>query len=523
MDFKYITKPEYSIKKDLIKKRDLSIIEFQIRLLDLAKLDKTPDMEKLNFVKIISSNLEEFISVRLPNIEEVDERSQIIHLIESIFDVLGSIVTNTIQGYPLDIFCNRNFKKVVPHRNFRYIYSGETQNEVIKDLLSSLEMKKHVKSVTILCENIDKITNCPVIRVPAQVLDIERIIESLKPMMDKSAYYNNKPIRYDRNDYYEVLQKKDVLIRTPYDDYQTVLDFIDQMCTSTEIQSVFITLYRTAEHSKIVQSLVKAADSGKRVFVFIEPTARDNEQLNLDNIKALKRSNVCVRYNYFNYKVHGKMFLAVDKNWKLFAHIGTGNYNEKTEKFYTDFHLLTTNYSITSELLNILMCMFKKKVFKTFITKEQRIFASPLNFRSKIMDLIDDEIKKGDDGRIWIKCNNICDKQVIAKLYHAADAGVDVRVITRTGCSIYPYKDNVTIKSKVGQYLEHDRFYIFGYQYFISSGDLLLRNLSKRIELLCEITSIENQVKIEKTFLNLWTGDIHVLQKDGRWKLELAE
>ena len=521
MDFKYITKPEYSIKKDLIKKRDLSIIEFQIRLLDLAKLDKTPDMENLNFVKIISSNLEEFISVRLPNIEDVDERSQIIHLIESIFDVLGTIVTDTIQSYPVDVCCNKNIEKIIPHRNFRYIYSGETQNETIKDLVSSLEMKKHVKSVTILCENTDAITNCPAIRVPTQVL--ERIIESLKPIVDKSAYYNNKPIKYDMINYHEVLQKKDVLIRTPYDNYQAVLDFIDQMCISDEIQAVFITLYRTAEHSKIVQSLVKAAKSGKRVFVFIEPTARDNEQLNLDNIKALKHHNICVRYNYFNYKVHGKMFLAVDKHWKLFAHIGTGNYNEKTAKFYTDFHLLTSNYSITNELLNILMCVFKKKVFKTVVAKKQRLFASPLNFRSRIMELIDNEIQKGNNGRIWIKCNSICDKQIISKLYRAADAGVDVRVVARTGCSIYSYKDKITIKSKVGQYLEHDRFYIIGYQYFISSGDLLMRNLSKRIELLCEITQIENKLKIEKTFLDLWDGDIHVLQKDGRWKLELAE
>lgn len=523
MDFKYITKPEYSIRTNMIKKRDLSIIEFQIRLLDLAKLDKTPDMEKLNFVKIIFSNLEEFISVRLPNIKEEDERSQIIHLIESIFDILGQIVSTVIKKYPISIDIDKNTKKKVQHRNFRYIYSGETQNEVIHDLLNSLEMKKQTKSFTLLCEDISNITKFPVIRVPSQVLAIQRIIDSIKPIATNESYYHNKPIQYEELDYYEVLQQKDILIRNPYDDYQMVLDFIDQMCTSDKVRSVFITLYRTAEHSKIVQSLVKAAKSGKNVFVFIEPTARDNEQLNLDNIKALNLSNVCVRYNYFNYKVHGKMFLAVDKDWKMFAHIGTGNYNENSAKFYTDFHLLTNDYTITNELLNILMFMFKKRVFKTIIDGNQRLFASPLNFRTKIMELIDEEIKKGDKGRIWVKCNNLCDTQIISKLYRAADVGVDVRIITRTGCSIYSHKDTVTIKSKVGQYLEHDRFYIMGYQYFISSGDLLFRNLSKRIELLCEITHIENQLKIEKTFLNLWNSDIHRLQKDARWKLELAE
>ena len=168
------------------------------------------------------------------------------------------------------------------------------------------------------------------------------------------------------------------------------------------------------------------------------------------------------------------------------------------------------------------MAAFRREIYRTH-TSKLHLYSSPLNFRSTITELINEERKKGRNGQIRIKCNSLCDYEVIDKLYNAAKAGVDVQIISRTGCSI-SVTDNIKVRSKVGRYLEHDRFYIFGKddncKVYISSADLLLRNLNKRLEILCEIIDVDNKKKVIQTFTEIWNSKhIHILQENGRWRM----
>jgi polyphosphate kinase len=217
--------------------------------------------------------------------------------------------------------------------------------------------------------------------------------------------------------------------------------------------------------------------------------------------------------------VHGKIFCAITKDGIIYSHIGTGNYNEDTAKIYTDFHLLTANPRITTEVFQIFKCLFERKMYIPR-SKESTLYVSPGNFRDAIFHLIEDEMKKHSNGKIMLKCNSLCDGEVIDKLYSAAEAGVQIKIICRTGCSIMAHQ-NISIRSKVGRFLEHDREYIFGDRVFISSADLLLRNISKRVETLCEIKDIALSKRIINNFDRIWNDkSIYSLLENGRWDKE---
>lgn len=529
MDYKLINNiNELYKQKHYLKNRNLSILEFQMRVMDMIYLNDVPFMERLNFIKIICNNLEEFISVRLSeNNPEILPR--LIHTIESIYKKLGNFLdyVNELNGANLEGNMMSGCK-VINDKSFRYIYAGETSEEIASEIKDVIRIKEGNDSVYVLYANKkpdesripQKINNY--IKVPSCIILIDDYLEYYsKKSSDVDYFPKEKEMTFGIN-YYNKLQEKDILIRNPYESYGHVVDFIIQMCNHSEITTIFITLYRTAKDSIIIKSLLNANRKGKDVYVYIEPTARDSEEENLKNIQDLLRVGIHVNCNYYNYKVHGKLFCAVDKDGKVFAHVGTGNYNEKTAKIYTDFHLMTTNEVITNEAMQIMMSIFRKDIYKA-PNKPLHLYSSPLNFRTAISKLINGEIAKGENGIIRIKCNSICDCAIIDKLYQAASAGVKVFIICRTGCSI-TFHDNIEIRSKVGRYLEHDRFYIFGKdedsKVFISSADLLLRNINKRLEILCEIISEENKEKVITTFEDLWNSNhIHVLQENGKWRM----
>jgi polyphosphate kinase 1 len=530
MDFKFIDNANKLYKqKHYLKNRDLSILEFQLRLVDLLYLNDIPFMERINFIKIICNNLEEFISVRLPNVEP-DKISQMIHTIESIYKKLGEFLNyvNDINEVHLEDY-TKSLYKIISDKSFRYIYAGESSIEIADEIKDVIKIKNGIHTVDILYSNCN--INSPIfknkdvkhfIKIPMSIMILDDYIEYYSKISSEMDYYPKEKINVPEIDYFTHLQTKDMLIRNPYESYDYVVNFIDQMCKHSEIVAVFITLSRTAKDSKIIKSLLAAKLQGKDVYVYIEPTARDNEEDNLKNIELLNSAGIHVNCNYYNYKVHGKVFCAIGKNGKIFTHIGTGNYNEKTAKIYTDFHLLTTNQSITLEALKVMMSIFRKDIYKSF-NNDLHLYSSPLNFRPTIIRLIKSEIKKGNNGYIRIKCNSICDCDVIDKLYQAASTGVKVQIISRTGCSVSIH-ENIEVRSKVGRYLEHDRFYIFGKdddcKVYISSADLLLRNINKRLEILCEILEDENKEKILTTFEEIWNAKhIHILQENGKWRM----
>lgn len=520
MDFKFsLQKPEIINEIAACNKREKSILDFQLRVFDLVSLESTPILEKINFIKIVSSNLEEFITTRLVDIHKDGELKRMIHTIELIYQRLGEAIVEMNEVFGIDpIESDCNFYKKLKHWAFKPIYSEENDYQTSSELIDYAEDDPSQLSSIFVLYSGGEIPSDPriisVIKVPKEIIQIDEYIQRYKQKFGNEVFPKKiifRPIK----SYQKYLTYGDLLIRNPYDSYQYVTDFIHEMCVSPKIRSIFITLYRTAKESKIIKSLISARRMGKSVHVYVELTARGDEYNNLKTVKILRENGICVKTNYFNYKVHSKLFLAIDNNFKKYAHIGTGNYNEKTAKSYTDFQLITANDLITNEISRILVSLFEKQIYRSNITTNF-IYSAPVNFRSTVNNLIQREIEKGIDGRIWVKCNNLCDMNVIKLLYKAADSGVDVKIICRTGCSILPRK-NLEVRSKVGQYLEHDRFYIFGDESYISSADLLFRNISKRLEILCRI----NSGRIKETFEEIWNSQsIHRLISDGSWKLE---
>jgi polyphosphate kinase 1 len=421
--------------------------------------------------------------------------------------------------------------RFISDKTFRYIYTEESTLEILDEIKNLIRIKedstfniiqstcnsKHILDRFFIEMNLELDGYA---FIQENIMRIKDIIRNIKSDNKESNLYYSKfiPI-YNNINYKNELIKKDIVIRNPYESYEHVTDFINQMCLSEDIKTIFCTLYRTAKESVIVESLIKAKKSNKSIYVYVEPNARGDEKQNVFLIERLLKNKIHVSCNYYTYKVHSKLFCAIDNSGIIYAHIGTGNYNENNARIYTDLNLLTTNPTITSQVVKMFMCILKKKIFfpDDSIVKK-KLFSSPINLREEIISRIDGEIRKGNNGRIYIKCNSLCDLQVIDRLYKASLVGVSIKIISRTAISMLPINKNIQIRSKVGRFLEHDRIYIFGNDLYISSADLLLRNINKRVEILCQITDENCKMKVYNIFNEVWNSeDIYYIGKDYLW------
>lgn len=514
MDYKYT----FSSDTDL-EDRILEPLNFQMRILDIVEYDKTPIVEKVRFMDIIYRNLKEYFGVY---IYEIKEPSNIFNIFNQMKDITNrmnlcilqlnkecKIELPVLEKPLIDILCPIIFKSV---------YSEETteeQNEELYKYTNSLD-----SLYSIFINKKIHITNHNCIynmELPENIMRISEYLKVYKEKFSKEIY----PIQQDHSmiewrDYLD--KKKEMIFRCPDVSYDFVLSFIHQMCINKEIISIFITLYRvsTKSDAKIIESLICAAKNEKKVFVYIESHARNDEENNLKIANKLsKYKNIYISNSYFGYKVHAKMFLAIDKSYNYkYAHISTGNYNEITGNSYTDTHLITTKRSITKEITNMFTCLHEKIVYRA-PTPNEDIYFSPSNIRLKLTLLFHEEIKKKSEGEIWIKCNNLCDDEMTSLIEEARRAGVKIWIICRSYCTIKP-SANVRIRSKIGQYLEHDRYYVFGKKAYIASADLLFRNLSKRVETMCEA----DYYVITNYFSRVWfQTPIHEMKSDGSWEL----
>lgn len=291
-------------------------------------------------------------------------------------------------------------------------------------------------------------------------------------------------------------QKKELLVYTPYVPYDCiVLPFIETMIQSDLVTEIAMTVYRMELDSPIVSLLQYAASvHHKEVYVYVEVSARGNEESNMDIIQILQSAGVHVGYRFKGYKVHAKMFVAkyrtgLDEQFQetfgYYTHLSTGNYSIKNAKGYTDIQLITPNTQVGEDALHFvrdILCNPEEPEPSTVIAPA--IGIGPNYLREKITELIQNEMLYGEKGRIWIKCNSICDRQIVSLLRNAASIGCDVKLIIRTGIGVIA-DDHINIHSKIGRFLEHERLYIFGHDgAYMSSADLMTRNLSKRIETL---------------------------------------
>lgn len=331
---------------------------------------------------------------------------------------------------------------------------------------------------------------------------------------------------FDSNEsIFTTLEKQDVLMYHPYESFDPVVKFIQVASKDPDVVSIKMTLYRSGTNSPIVQALMNASESGKQVTVMVELKARFDEENNLIWAKALEKSGAHVIYGIKGFKVHAKATLVTRrKNGKLkqYAHLGTGNYNPSTAKIYTDMSYMTSKDEITNDLTRFFHFLtgFSKK------GKLNELYMAPSQIKPKILSLIHNETRQGENGQIIAKINSLVDEDVIRALYKASQAGVKIDLIVRGICCLKPgivgVSENIRVISILGKYLEHPRTFYFkndASAVYISSADWMPRNLVRRIELLTAIKDETAKNKILQ-ILQLQCADnalSHELQSDGSY------
>jgi len=341
----------------------------------------------------------------------------------------------------------------------------------------------------------------------------------------------DSPSNKTLNSIFKVLRKKNILLHHPYDLFKTsVEEFMNRAADDPLVMAIKITLYRVSKESPIIKALMRAAENGKEVMTLVELKARFDEDNNIQWAKQLEQAGVHVVYGIIGFKTHTKIALVVRKEkgrLRNYFHIGTGNYNSNTSRFYTDLGLLSIDPDIASDLLelfNYLSGFSKQKPF-------QKLLVSPSSMREKFIFLIKREIKNAKEGKkaeIIAKMNSLVDPEIIKLLYLASKAGVKINLIIRGICCLYPERknlsENIKVISIIGHFLEHSRIFWFqnddNPEVFIGSADWMRRNLDRRIE---AITPIKDS-KLKSNLYNLLQIYIRdnyyswVMQQDGSYK-----
>lgn len=623
--------------------REISWISFNKRVLSCAFKSSNPMNERLNFLGITESNLDEFISVRFSNAfynQDTEPYKEILHKIKKFKDSqnevykvlqkeiekkfhlsfttpdklskkekerLYSVFTNNI--FPLltpmdmsqneiniisglsyisvllnrrngresltvipllknidsiyqinnkvlfledivlyymnnDIFINQNIIDKAVFRIIRdgsVILSHDESRFIIDRMQETIDLRNHAKPLFLyLRKNCsDRMENVleSTFKIPDEHVYTNNIISNYKIFSNDKllgsdqSYKPFNPFNYENyGNYYNIfdaISSEDILLHHPYDSYDTVIKFIEHAAIDQDVETIKQTLYRVSSiDSPIVNALCKASDNGKFVTVLVEIKARFDEENNISVIKKLKRHNVNVILGSEFLKTHCKICSVTRREndkIKIYTHLATGNYNEKTSKIYTDLSYFTSKQKIGIDILNIFNILSGHSKPDE---KLQKVYYSPVNLRSQLVKCINREIhnaKKGNKGEIFIKVNSISDPDMVNKLYEAADSGVHVDIVCRGICSIVPRK-NLRIKSIVGRFLEHSRIYYFyndkNPEYYISSADLLTRNLDRRVETLVSLKD-SNVVKQIEWIIKVFKKDSlnsFIMTKDGKWE-----
>ncbi len=290
------------------------------------------------------------------------------------------------------------------------------------------------------------------------------------------------------------VEKKDLLLFYPFESMEPFLQLIREASLAQDVISIKITIYRLASHTRLIDYLCDAAERGKEVTVLMELRARFDEQNNIDWSERLEEAGCVVTYGFDSYKVHSKVCLITRKSKNGVAYItqiGTGNYNENTAKLYTDLSLITASRQIGQDAAEF----FKNLAIGNLNGNYKHLLVAPVSLKQTILRLIDEEMSKGEEGRIFVKINSLTDAEIIDKLSQASCAGVKVQMIVRGICCLLPgipgKTENIRICSIVGRFLEHSRIYCFGSgkneKMYISSADFMTRNTERRVEVACPI------------------------------------
>jgi polyphosphate kinase len=316
----------------------------------------------------------------------------------------------------------------------------------------------------------------------------------------------------------EVIARKDVLIFLPYHTFSNIIRLLREAALDEQVEEMKITLYRLADNSRIISALINAAKNGKKVTVVMELQARFDEENNIHWTEKLEQEGVNVIFGVGGLKVHSKIILIrrrEEGKIRNYVSLGTGNFNEKTARVYTDYHLFTSDKRITKEVVRLFT--FFEANYKVF--KNKHLMLSPFSFRSGMLKAIDREIeiaRSGRDARIVLKLNSLCDTGIIERLYTASEAGVKIRLIVRGICSLIPGKpglsENIECISIVDRFLEHSRIFYFHNdgkeKIYISSADIMARNIEYRIEVTVPIYDPDIRKQLKDHLEILWSDNV---------------
>ena len=401
---------------------------------------------------------------------------------------------------------------------------------LIERMASSLKQRQRADAVRFVFDE----------QIPARLLDYLRKrfgFGKYDSMIPGGRYHNSKdflsfpnagpkylefkplpPIRIERlegeTNLFDAIREKDVFLYYPYHPFDYIVDLLKTAALDPAVLAIRICLYRVAKNSRVVDALINAKNNGKNVQVVVELAARFDELANINWAQRLTDTGIEVIFGIPGLKVHSKLFLIErqeDQAIRYYSHIGTGNFNEKTARLYTDFTLLTFDQNIGRDVAQVFE--FLKYTYRR--PDYQMLLVSPHSSRSGLVAMIDREIRHAREGyraEMLLKCNNLVDQQLNHKLYEASQAGVEIRLIVRGMCSLKPgvpgLSENIEAISIVDRYLEHPRAYIFHNRgqpsYYIGSADLMTRNIDYRVEVLCPVLDADAQQMLQDILDQQW-------------------
>ena len=321
------------------------------------------------------------------------------------------------------------------------------------------------------------------------------------------------------------IKEKDKLLSYPYESINPFLNMLHEAANDKDVVSIKMTLYRVAKQSKVVEALIEAAENGKEVLVLVELKARFDEENNIGWSRLLEDAGCRVIYGLDGYKVHSKLCLITkktDEQVEYYTPIGTGNYNEKTSRLYTDLSLMTYNVDIGLEAANVFQALAMGETIKHV----DHLLVAPKCLQNKILDMIDEEIthaRAGEPAYIGLKMNSLTDKKIMEKLVEASCAGVRINMVIRGICCLIPQvpgkTENIHVRSIVGRFLEHSRIYIFGSEgrekIYIASADFMTRNTLRRVEVAAPVYDEEIKARLLEMFRIMLKDNQQARQENG--------